>query len=53
MLAIAIILPRFIRIVRAATLVEKEQTYVEAAQALGLSHRRLLFGICCRMSYHR
>jgi peptide/nickel transport system permease protein len=44
MLAIAIIyLPRFIRIVRAAILVEKEQTYIEAGQALGLSHRRLLF----------
>jgi peptide/nickel transport system permease protein len=44
MLAIAIIyLPRFIRIVRASTLVEKEQTYVEAAHALGMSHRRLLF----------
>jgi peptide/nickel transport system permease protein len=44
MLAIAIIyLPRFIRIVRASTLVEKEYTYVEAAHALGMSHRRLLF----------
>jgi peptide/nickel transport system permease protein len=44
MLAIAIIyLPRFIRIVRAAILVEKEQTYIEAGQALGMSHRRLLF----------
>jgi peptide/nickel transport system permease protein len=44
MLAIAIIyLPRFIRLVRASILVEKEQTYVEAAQALGMSHRRLLF----------
>jgi peptide/nickel transport system permease protein len=44
MLAIAIIyLPRFIRIVRASILVEKEQTYVEAAQVLGMSHRRLLF----------
>jgi peptide/nickel transport system permease protein len=44
MLAIAIIyLPRFIRIVRASTLVEKEHTYVEAAHALGMSHRRLLF----------
>jgi peptide/nickel transport system permease protein len=44
MLAIAIIyLPRFIRIVRASILVEKEQTYVEAAQALGMSHRRVLF----------
>jgi peptide/nickel transport system permease protein len=44
MLAIAIIyLPRFIRIVRASTLVEKEQTYVEAAHALGTSQRRLLF----------
>jgi peptide/nickel transport system permease protein len=43
MLAIAIIyLPRFIRIVRAAMLVEKEQTYIEAGQALGMSHRRLL-----------
>ena len=43
MLAIAIIyLPRFIRIVRAAILVEKEQTYIEAGQALGMSHRRLL-----------
>jgi peptide/nickel transport system permease protein len=44
MLAIAIIyLPRFIRIVRASVLAEKEQTYVEAAQALGMNHRRLLF----------
>ena len=44
MLAIAIIyLPRFIRIVRAAILVEKEQTYIEASQALGMNHRRLLF----------
>ena len=44
MLAIAVIyLPRFIRIVRASTLVEKEQIYVEAAQALGMSRRRLLF----------
>jgi peptide/nickel transport system permease protein len=44
MLAIAIIyLPRFIRIVRASTLVEKEQTYVEAAHALGMGQRRLLF----------
>jgi peptide/nickel transport system permease protein len=44
MLAIAIIyLPRFIRIVRAAILVEKEQTYIEAGHALGASHRRLLF----------
>jgi peptide/nickel transport system permease protein len=43
MLAIAIIyLPRFIRIVRASILVEKEQTYVEAGQALGVSNRRLL-----------
>jgi peptide/nickel transport system permease protein len=44
MLAIAIIyLLRFIRIVRASVLAEKEQTYVEAAQALGMNHRRLLF----------
>jgi peptide/nickel transport system permease protein len=44
MLAIAIIyLPRFIRIVRASILVEKEQTYIEAGQALGVSNRRLLF----------
>jgi peptide/nickel transport system permease protein len=44
MLAIAIIyLPRFIRIVRASILVEREQTYIEAGQALGVSHRRLLF----------
>jgi peptide/nickel transport system permease protein len=44
MLAIAIIyLPRFIRIVRASILVEKEQTYIEAGQALGGSNRRLLF----------
>ena len=43
MLALAIIyLPRFIRLVRATTLVEKEQTYIEAGQALGISHRRLL-----------
>jgi peptide/nickel transport system permease protein len=44
MLAIAIVyLPRFIRIVRASVLVEKEQTYIEAGQALGVSNRRLLF----------
>src|SRR5919109_1920488 len=44
MRAIAIIyLPRFIRLVRASILVEKAQTYVEAGQALGLNHRRLLF----------
>jgi peptide/nickel transport system permease protein len=44
MLAIAIIyLPRFIRIVRASILVEREQTYIEAGQALGGSNRRLLF----------
>jgi peptide/nickel transport system permease protein len=44
MLAIAILyLPRFIRIVRATILVEKEQTYIEAGRALGVSHRRLLF----------
>ena len=43
MLALAIIyLPRFIRLVRATTLVEKEQAYIEAGQALGISHRRLL-----------
>jgi peptide/nickel transport system permease protein len=44
MLAIAIIyLPRFIRLVRASILVEKEQTYIEAGQALGVSNRRLLW----------
>jgi peptide/nickel transport system permease protein len=44
MLAIAIIyLPRFVRLVRASILVEKEQAYIEAGQALGMSHRRLLF----------
>jgi peptide/nickel transport system permease protein len=44
MLAIAILyLPRFIRIVRATVLVEKEQTYIEAGQALGAGNRRLLF----------
>jgi len=44
MLAIAIVyLPRFVRIVRASILVEKEQTYIEAGQALGVSNRRLLF----------
>jgi peptide/nickel transport system permease protein len=44
MLAIAIIyLPRFIRIVRASILVEKEQTYIEAGRALGVNNRRLLF----------
>jgi peptide/nickel transport system permease protein len=44
MLAIAIIyLPRFIRLVRASILVEKEQTYIEAGQALGVNNRRLLF----------
>jgi peptide/nickel transport system permease protein len=43
MLAIAIIyLPRFIRIVRASILVEREQTYIEAGQAIGVSHPRLL-----------
>lgn len=43
MLAIAIIyVPRFIRIVRASVLVEKEHTYIEAGRALGVSHRRLL-----------
>jgi peptide/nickel transport system permease protein len=43
MLAIAIIyLPRFIRLVRASILVEKEQTYIEAGQAIGVSHPRLL-----------
>jgi peptide/nickel transport system permease protein len=44
MLAIAIIyLPRFIRIVRASVLVERAQSYIEAGQALGVSHPRLLF----------
>jgi peptide/nickel transport system permease protein len=44
MLAIAIIyIPRFIRIVRASVLVEKEYTYIEAGRALGLSQRRLLW----------
>jgi peptide/nickel transport system permease protein len=44
MLAIAIVyLPRFVRLVRASILVEKEQTYIEAGQALGVSNRRLLF----------
>jgi peptide/nickel transport system permease protein len=43
MLALAIIyLPRFIRLVRASVLVEKAQAYIEAGQALGISHRRLL-----------
>ena len=43
MLAIAIIyLPRFIRLVRASILVEKEQSYIEAGQALGVNNRRLL-----------
>src|SRR5918992_2173923 len=43
MLAIAIIyLPRFIRLVRASVLVEKEQTYIEAGQAVGAENRRLL-----------
>jgi peptide/nickel transport system permease protein len=43
MLAIAIIyLPRFIRIVRASILIEKEQTYIEAGRALGVNNRRLL-----------
>jgi peptide/nickel transport system permease protein len=43
MLAIAIIyLPRFIRLVRASILVEKERSYIEAGQALGVSHPRLL-----------
>jgi peptide/nickel transport system permease protein len=44
MLALSVLyLPRFIRLVRATTLVEKQQPYIEAAQALGVSHRRLLF----------
>lgn len=44
MLAIAIIyVPRFIRIVRASVLVEKEHTYIEAGRALGVSQRRLLW----------
>ncbi len=44
MLAIAIIyIPRFVRIVRASVLVEKEQMYIEAGRALGLSNGRLLF----------
>ncbi|HSF34266.1 MAG TPA: ABC transporter permease [Candidatus Tectomicrobia bacterium] len=44
MLAIAIIyLPRFIRLVRASILVERAQPYIEAGQALGVSHRRLVF----------
>jgi ABC-type dipeptide/oligopeptide/nickel transport system permease subunit len=43
-LALAIIyLPRFIRLVRASVLVEKAQAYIEAGQALGISHRRLLY----------
>jgi peptide/nickel transport system permease protein len=44
MLAIAIIyVPRFIRLVRASILVEKEQTYVEAGRALGVSQQRMLW----------
>ena len=44
MLAIAIIyVPRFIRIVRASVLVEKERTYIEAGRALGVSQQRLLW----------
>jgi peptide/nickel transport system permease protein len=44
MFAIAIIyMPRFIRIVRASVLVEKEHTYIEAGRALGVSQRRLLW----------
>ncbi|MBI3326740.1 MAG: ABC transporter permease [Nitrospinae bacterium] len=44
MFAIAIIyIPRFIRIVRASILAEKEQPYVEAGRALGVTHPRLLF----------
>ena len=44
MLAIAIVyLPRFIRLVRASVLVEKEQTYIEAGHAIGVGNRRLLF----------
>jgi peptide/nickel transport system permease protein len=43
MLAIAIIyLPRFIRLVRASILVEKEHAYIEAGHALGLSNQRLV-----------
>ena len=44
MLAIAVIyIPRFVRLVRASVLQEKEQSYVEAARALGVHHPRLLF----------
>lgn len=44
MLAIAIIyIPRFVRIVRASVLVEKEQAYIEAGRAIGVSNHRLLF----------
>jgi peptide/nickel transport system permease protein len=36
-------IPMISRIVRSVTLVEKEQSYVEAARALGLSHLRIMF----------
>ncbi len=36
-------IPMISRIVRSVTLVEKEQSYVEAAKVLGLSHTRIIF----------
>ncbi|WP_246145445.1 ABC transporter permease [Bacillus rubiinfantis] len=35
--------PMIARLVRSVTLVEKEQTYVEAARSLGFSHTRIIF----------
>lgn len=36
-------IPMISRIVRSVTLVQKEQSYVEAARTLGLSHMRIIF----------
>ncbi|RJS58865.1 ABC transporter permease [Bacillus sp. PK3_68] len=35
--------PMIARLVRSVTLVEKEQSYIDAAQALGYSHARIIF----------
>ncbi len=40
--------PRMARVVRGAVLVQKEQTYVEAARAIGASHFRILFSHIAR-----
>lgn len=43
-IAIGIVyIPMISRIVRSVTLVEKEQSYVEAARVLGMSHMRIIF----------